>query len=319
VPPDLRKRLARAIVVGIVLIGLFVFFFVTPAHDPKPNGLPVAVAGPPAPTQPLVDRLEARDFDVERVADAAAAREKIEDRDAYGAFVPINGRPQLLVASGASVPVAQLLTDVGRSTGARAVLDVVPVDDDDPRGVTLNLLVLALVITSILSALVAVQMVPELRALGPRVAATLTAAVFGAFVAIGIVKAEDALPGPYLAEVAIVALAILGIALCSSGLIRLIGPAGTGVPFLLFLMLGNPASGLASAPELLPTPWYPLGAFLPPGALGDALRGTAYFDGAKIVGPLLVLAAYVALGVLLNLLASRRAERAGQAAAQTAR
>lgn len=305
----MRKRLARAVVVGVLLIGLFVFFFVTPAHDPEPNGLPVAVAGPPALTAPLVERLEARDFEVERVRSAGEARQKIEDREAYGAFVAIGGRPQLLVASAAGVPVAQLLTEVGRSTGARAVMDVVPVDDDDPRGVTLNLFVLALVITSILSALVAVQMVPELRSLGPRVAASATAAVLGAFVAIGIVKAEGALPGPYLAEVAIVTLGVLGIALSSSGLIRLIGPAGTGVPFLIFLMLGNPASGLASAPELLPTPWHPLGALLPPGALGSALRGTAYFDGAKIVGPLLVLAAYVVIGVLLNLLASRRAER----------
>src|SRR5688572_13137359 len=42
VAPDLRQRLIRAVVVGVVLIGLFVVFFVTPAHDPKPNGLPVA-------------------------------------------------------------------------------------------------------------------------------------------------------------------------------------------------------------------------------------------------------------------------------------
>ena len=314
-PPDARKRLVRAVVVGVVLVGLFVFFFVTPAHDPEPNGMPVAVVGPPAATGPLVQQLEARDFDVERVADAAEARDRIEDREVYGAFVAAGGRPQLLVASAASVPVSQLLTEVGRSTGTRAVVDVVPIDDDDPRGATLNVFVLALVITAILSALVAVQMVPELRSLGPRVAASVTAAVFGAFVGIGIVKAEGALPGPYLAEVAIVALAILGIALSSSGLIRLIGPAGTGLPFLIFLMLGNPASGLATAPELLPTPWHPLGAFLPPGALGDALRGTAYFDGTKIVAPLVVLAAYVVIGVLLNVLASRRAapERAHEA------
>jgi hypothetical protein len=189
------------------------------------------------------------------------------------------------------------------------VEDIKPIDPDDPRGVTLNLFVLALVITSILSALLAVQMVPGLRALGPRVVATVAVAVLGGFVAVGIVKAEGVLPGPFLVEVAIVALAILGLALSSSGLIRLIGPAGTGAPFLLFLMLGNPASGLAGAPELLPTPWYPLGMFLPPGALGDALRGTAYFGGAGVVGSLLVLAAYVALGLGLNVLASRRQTR----------
>ena len=309
-PADLRKRLARAVGVGVVLIGLFVFFFVTPAHDPEPNGLPVAVVGPSAAADALAGRLEARDFEVRRAASAAEARRQIDDRDAYGAFVLGPGSPRLLVASAAGVPVAQLLEGVARSAGVRAVEDVKRVDPDDPRGVTLNLLVLALVITSILTALVAIQIAPDLRALRPRLAATTGAAVLGALLAVGIVKAEGALPGSYLGEAAVVALAIFGIALTSSGLIRLIGPAGTGAPFLLFLMLGNPASGLASAPELLPTPWHPLGALLPPGALGSGLRGVAYFDGAKVIGPLLVLAAYIALGVLLNTVASRRADPA---------
>jgi hypothetical protein len=316
VPPEARKLLPRAVVVGVVLIGLFVFFFVTPAHDPKPNGLPVAVVAQPPSGDALAFQLERRDFDVIRVDSAEEARQKIEDREAYGAFIERPAPPRLLVASAAGVPVAQLLEDVARSARIRVVEDVKPIDGDDPRGVTLNLFVLALVITSILTALVAVQMVPGLTALGPRVVAASAAAVMGALVAVGIVKAEGVLPGPFLAEVAIVALAILGIALSSAGLIRLIGPAGTGAPFLLFLMLGNPASGLASAPELLPTPWYPLGMLLPPGALGDALRGTAYFDGAKIIGPLLVLLAYVGLGLLLNELASRRQTRSASANAK---
>lgn len=315
-PPDARKRLIRAVAVGVLLIGLFVFFFVTPAHDPQPNGLPVAVVGPPQATQAIAGRLEARDFDVTRLPGAAAARRQIEDRKVYGAFVVGGGPPRVLVASAAGVPVAQLLEGVGRAAGVRTVVDVKRIDPDDPRGVTLNVVVLALVLTAILSALVAVQSVPELRSLGPRVVAAAAVGILGGLVAVGILKAEGVLPGPFLAEVAIVALAVIGIALTSSGLIRLIGPAGTGVPFLLFLMLGNPASGVASAPELLPTPWHPLGAFLPPGALGSSLRGTAYFDGAKIALPLLVLAAYVVLGLLLNLLASRRAAR--QPAAEAA-
>jgi hypothetical protein len=306
VAPDLRQRLVRAVVVGVVLIGLFVFFFVTPAHDPNPNGLPVVVVGPPAATDPLTEELEGRDFDVEGAESEEAAQARIEDRDAYGAFV-LAPPPRVLVATAASVPAAELIEGVGQSAGVRTVVDVQPTDREDPRGATLNVLTLALVITSILTALVAVQMVPDLRALGPRVAASSAAAILGGLVAIGIVKAEGALPGPFVAEVAVVALAVLGIALSSAGLIRLLGPAGTGVPFLIFLMLGNPASGLASAPELLPTPWYPLGAFLPPGALGSALRNVAYFDGAKLLLPLLVLAAYVVIGVILNQIASKRA------------
>jgi hypothetical protein len=307
VPAYDPKLLVRAAAVGVVLIGLFVFFFITPAHDPKPNGLPIAVVGQPPSVDPLGSDLESRDFDVKRVATAAEAEQRIEDRDVYGAFVGEPGPPQLLVASGASVPAAELLEGIAEDAGITQVVDVRPTDPDDPRGVTINLLVLALVITSILTALVAVQMVPGLRALGPRVAGAAAAAVIGGLIALGVVKAEGALPGPLIAELAVVALAIFAVALCSAGIIRLIGPAGMGAPFLLFLMLGNPASGQASAPELLPTPWYPLGLFMPPGALGDGLRGVAYFDGAKVLLPVIVLVAWAALGVALNQLASRKA------------
>jgi hypothetical protein len=307
VPAYDPKLLVRAAAVGVVLIGLFIFFFITPAHDPKPNGLPVAVVGQSPSADELASRLESRDFEVERVATAEEAQQRIDDRDVYGAFVAEPAPPRLLVAGGASVPAADLLMGIAEEAGITQVVDVKPTDPDDPRGVTINLLVLALVITSILTALIAVQMVPGLRALGPRVAALAAAAVIGGLLALGIVKAEGALPGPLIPELGVVALAIFAVALCSAGIIRLIGPAGMGAPFLLFLMLGNPASGQASAPELLPTPWYPLGLFMPPGALGDGLRGVAYFDGAKVLLPVIVLVAWAALGVALNQLASQRA------------
>jgi hypothetical protein len=291
--------------VGVVLIAMFVFFSVTPAHDPAPNGLPVAVAGHSAASDSLASRLESQAFEVVRVADAGAAGKKIEDRDAYGAFVGGPGSQRLLVSTAASVSVARTLQGVASEAGARNVEDIKPIDPDDRRGVTLNVFVLALVVSSIIGALVAVQMVPRLR-LGRRVAASAAVALLGALVAVGILKAEGALPGSLLAEVGIVAFAILAIAISSAGLIRLTLPRGAMAPFLILLMLGNPASGLASAPELLPTPWYPLGMFFPPGALGSALRGAAYFDGAGVLGPMLVLAAYVAVGLGLNEFASRR-------------
>jgi hypothetical protein len=322
--PEIRKLVPRVVAVGVALIAMFVFFFVTPARAPAPNGLPVAVAGQSAASESLAARLESHDFEVVRVADAAAAREKIEDRDAYGAFVGEPESQRLLVASAASVPVAQLLQDVGRSAQVHSVQDVKPIDSDDPRGVTLNLFVLALVITSILTALMSIQLMPRLRALGPRLATFGAVAVIGALVAVGILKAEGALSGPFLAEAGVAAFAILAIAISSYGLIRLltrlIGPAGGMSPFLILLMLGNPASGLASAPEMLPTPWHPLGMFFPPGALGSALSGTAYFGGAGVVGPLLVLTGYGAVGLGLNQLASmREARSAGVEPAQPQR
>ena len=49
---------------------------------------------------------------------------------------------------------------------------------------------------------------------------------------------------------------------------------------LIALLLGNPLSGLTSAPELLPSGWGAFGQWLPQGANATLLRSTAFFDGA---------------------------------------
>jgi hypothetical protein len=65
------------------------------------------------------------------------------------------------------------------------------------------------------------------------------------------------------------------------------------------MLLGNPLSGLTSAPEMLPSGWGSLGQLLPPGAAGTALRSVSFFDGAGAGRPFLVLSAWIAFGLLL--------------------
>ena len=93
----------------------------------------------------------------------------------------------------------------------------------------------------------------------------------------------------------------------------MLGPAGLGVAALLFVVLGNPGSGNASAPELLPGFWRVAGQFLPPGAGGQALRDVAYFDGHALLIPAVVLAGWALFGAA-RLLIGRRARRPQPAA-----
>jgi hypothetical protein len=294
------------LVIAILLQATFVFFFVFPTHDPEPNGLQVGVVGAPDTAQAFAGRLEAESqgFDVTRYASEADARQAIEDRDSYGAFVI--GPARLLTAPAASFTVATLLEDIGRGVGVRRVVEVVPLDGDDPRGTTLNAFVLPLVITSILAGLIASQLVPDLR-LPLRLVALLGAgAVAGVIDMLIVGTAIGALPGAVAAQAALIALAFIGLALTTAGFIRLVGPLGTFAGFALFLMIGNPAAGLGTAPELLPSPWMEIGPLLPPGAVGSALRNVAYFDGTELLGPLLVLAAWSAAGIVLHALADRK-------------
>jgi hypothetical protein len=287
----------RAVVIAVALLATFIFFFVFPGHDPEPNHLPVGVVAGAA--------LEPGDrFEVHRYASEGEARTAILDREVYGALVR-RPAPKLLIARGASFQAAAVLEGVAaqaaRGGPPPPVEDLVPLDADDPRGTTINLTALPLSIVAILGAMLLVQLAPGLGG-AARLGFVALFALLGATAALLIVNvAIGALPGPFLGLVAVVAFAILATAAVAAGIIGLLGPPGIMVSFLVFLMLGNPASGAASAPELLPDPWRVFGQFMPGGAGATAVRNIAYFDGVALARPLLVLAAYTALGALLLL------------------
>jgi hypothetical protein len=290
------------VVGGVVLVALFSFFFVYPGHDPKPNHVPLGLVGPGAErTAASLERggrFEPRLYD-----DAADAREAILDREVYGAVVT-GARPSLLVASAASPQVAQLLQEAAARVPGQAdppVEDVRPLHDGDPRGTTINLVAIPLAVTSILGAMLLFNMAPALSP-GRRLALLAAFAVAGGLVSMLIVRvAMDALPGPYLGLAAVAALAIAATAFAATVIMRLAGPPGILLSFLVFLMLANPASGAASAPELLPDPWRVGGQFLPAGAGATGLRNVAYFDGAALTRPLVVLLVFVAASAALLL------------------
>jgi hypothetical protein len=108
----------------------------------------------------------------------------------------------------------------------------------------------------------------------------------------------------------VVGLALGSIALMLVGLHNVSGLPGLGSGAAVVLLLGNPLSGITSAPELLPEGWGTLGQLLPPGAAGTALRSTAFFDGAGSIAPLLVLSAWAVVGLALAMVpVGRRQEQ----------
>jgi hypothetical protein len=305
----------RAVPIVLAMLALqaaLVALFVVPGRAPEPHGLPVGVVGS-APALPAGDR-----FEVHRYADAGAAREAIREREVYGAIVPAEGR--VLVASAASPVVAQAVAELGAgASGARSganggagrtgngpgVEDVVPIASGDPRGAALNLLLLPLMIACFpLAAVLGRMRMPRARML----AALSGFAVLSGLVLTPLLRAMDALPGPYLAVSAVVALVVAAVGLATAGLFRVLGPAGLGLAAVLFVVLGNPGSGNATAPELLPGFWRVTGQLLPPGAGGQAIRDVAYFDGHALLVPALVLAAWALLGAALILIGRRARE-----------
>lgn len=310
-PPPWRPVVVAAL--GLTtLLTLLLAAFAWPPSEQEPRSLPVVLVGPGEAVTGVEQRLAAAAgddaFDLTIAADRDAAVEAIEHREAYGAIVVDATGTELLVATAASPAVAQLLTGAAESMAASApgaaapeVTDVVPTADGDPRGAVFSASALPLAIGGIMVG--AVTSI-ALRRTRDRLSAACLVGVLGGLAMAGVAQGGlDALGGGYLANAGVIALGILAVALPIIGLRHLVGPPGIALVALLVLLVGNPLSGVTSAPELLPLGR--LGQLLPPGAVGSALRGTSYFDGHGVAGPLVVLAAWAAAGLALALVPRR--------------
>ncbi|PSL06155.1 hypothetical protein CLV30_103310 [Haloactinopolyspora alba] len=303
-----------------VLIGVLMTAFVWPNSQIEPRDVPLAVAGPPEAAEQVEGRLaEAAPgaFEVEAVADEAAARAAIEDRDVYGAIVmDPAGTPTMLTASAASPAVARLLDGVAAQLAAAeqpdtgpapAVEDVVTLPDDDARGVGFNGGAFPMVIAGTAAG---AALVLTVSGVGRRLVGAASASVLGGLSAVLVMQAWlGVLGGDWWANAGVFALTIGAVSTTIIGLHSLIGVPGVGLGALIMVVLGNPLSGVTSAPEMLPSGWGALGQALPPGAGGTLLRSTSYFDGAAAGGPLLVLTAWIAGGLLLAALGAAVSRR----------
>ncbi|MEU1572488.1 ABC transporter permease [Streptomyces collinus] len=313
-----RNRHAIAVVVLVpVLAALALWAFAWPASRIAPRDLPLGVAGPPAAAAQVEKQLERHEgaFEIHRYADEAAARDAIKDRSVYGAVVVTRQGPELLTASAAGPVVAHFLQQaVGQQAAAGGAqvktVDVVPTPASDPRGAALSAAVLPLALAGIAAGAV----VTLLGLRGVRAALAL----LGASALVGVVAAGiahswlGALGGDWWAEAGVLALSTLGVGGAVAGLAALVGPAGTGIGAAVVMLIGNPFSGAASAPQMLPEPAGAIGQWLPPGAGTTLLRSVSSFDGAAATGPALTLAWWAVLGLGAVLLGgSLRARRTG--------
>ncbi|MFH8666642.1 ABC transporter permease [Streptomyces anulatus] len=304
-----NRRAVAVILLIPLMVTLALWAFAWPAARIAPRDLPVGVAGPASAAQQLQQRFDQRDgaFDVHRFDDEADARAAIEDRTVYGAVVVTPQGPHLLTASAASPVVSQLLREavtasVPEDTPVR-VTDVVAAPPGDPRGSALGASVLPLA----LAGMAAGAVVTLLGLRGARAAATL----IGAAALVGLAATAvahswlGALTGDWWTVAGVLALTVLAIGSAVAGLAALFGPRGIGLGALLMVLLGNPFSGVTSAPELLPEPVGAIGQWLPPGAGGSLLRSVAFFDGSAAGAAVLTLSLWTLFGLAAVLFARR--------------
>ncbi|MFD0366165.1 hypothetical protein ACFQZZ_32410 [Nocardia sp. GCM10030253] len=318
--PSRWPTVTRAVALLTAITGVLLVAFAWPSVRSSVHDVPIAVAGPAPAVAQIRTALEQRlpgGFEITEVADTADAEQLIRDRQVYGAIDLSNGTPQVILASAASTAVAQTLQNMATGLGQAgstpvAVRDLAALPAEDPRGAGLAAGALPLVMGGLLAAVLLIRLV---HGTGRRIAGALAFAVTGGLTVTAILQFWfGSLSGSYPANVGAVALTIAATSLTVLGLESMLGIAGIGIGAVAMMLIGNPLSGTATAPEMLPGWSGTLGQLLPPGAGGRLLRSTAFFDGRGATQAVTVLVAWIVLGAVLCLVGGLRASRAANSA-----
>jgi hypothetical protein len=301
--PDPDRRLLIALAGVLVLVFALVGSNVAANHAPKPHQLPVGVIGTPPVVGAEADSLGYRApgaYQIHAYTSLAAAKAAILHREVYGALRPAP-TPLLLVASAASPPVATLLqqafTAAAKAQGKTLVVrDLVPLPSSDSRGATTFSMLISLLVAGIIGSAV-IYLLGRHRPPPVRLAAMVALAVSAGLVATLVTNVLiGAFHGHFLAVWGVAALFVLAVGLPIVAFQVLVGAGGIAIGAVMFLVIGNPASGGSSAPVLLPGFWRALSQLLPPGAAITAMRDVVYFHGHGMTHALLVLGIYAILG-----------------------
>jgi hypothetical protein len=307
--PPTPKAIVLVLLPALVLTLAFAFSYVGAFHDPTPHQVPVAVVGPPKVASQL-DALPGDPLDARPASSRADALSQIDDRDVYGAYEAATNR--LFVASAANRATAVALeATFDRAAAAQGrpavrVTDVKPLPPKDPNGTALFYAVIAWVfggyIASTLIGLIGSPRSRSTQRAAARIGALAAHSVVAGILSVVVLRlCFGVFSGHVVALSAIAVLTIFASGAASAGIQAAIGEAGTALIILVFVILGNAASGGPFARPLLPGFWSTIGGVLPPGAGVDLSRSALFFDGERIAGAIFVLVGWAVLGVALAL------------------
>jgi len=303
------KAVTLVLVPALVLMLAFAFFYVGAFHEPTPHHVPLAVVGPPTVAAQL-NRLPGEPLDARQASSRNDALSQINDRKVYGAYEAATNR--LFVASAANRATAVALEEtfniVAAAQGRPAVrvTDVKPLPRADPNGTAAFYAVIAWMfggyIGSTLIGLIGSARSTSRKRAAARLGALAELSVVGGILSVVMLRASfGAFSGHVVAMCAIGALTIFSSGAATAGIQAAAGPAGTGFVILVFVILGNSASGGPFARPLLPGLWRTVGGVLPPGASVDLSRSALFLGGSRIAGPIIVLVVWAVLGTALAL------------------
>jgi hypothetical protein len=305
-----RHRLAavlRFTTPSLALAGLLtvvVVAFAWPTSQQAPREIPIAVTGSDdfvAQATQQLDRAGADGFEIRVAPNPQAAQELLRDNVVDGAFEQSDLGSTLVLAAAGRPAVANVLTEVHSrlSHERQSVTNGVPFPVDDPDSAVFAISGLP----TILGAVGVGIILTVLR--GSKVRRLLRIAIIAAVSGIALTLVENswlgAIGGHWWSAAGCYAVGVGAVLAAVNGLHNVFGRLGSLAAAVVIMLVGNPLSGATSAPELLPEGWATLGQILPPGALTSALRAVGFYGDHGASSPILVLGAWLIVGILLLL------------------
>ena len=304
------QAVVAPIVVGLVVLVALLGLIGTAIRDPKPHDVQVGLVGPDEAVTPLRSALDARapgTFDFTTYGSEGAARAALDRRDIDGAVI-LGPSPRIIVSGAAGDTVVTVITTVFSAAlgqaGPVAVEVVHPFAPGDAHGLILFFVILA----SLVSTLV-VQVVLVARGAAYRPAAWVsdTAVWAGLAGTVAVLTADWIVDGAYdqsvlAAMIGLVALTMFAAGAFIAGSARLLGPPGIGLSALIVVLVDLIASGGPAGSQVLPDVYRWMSPYAPAGQLDSALRGALYFGGEGVAMPVLVIAGWLVVGLVLFVL-----------------
>ncbi len=321
---------AALLVIAVLLLQFgFIVSYVGALHSPTPHRLSIGVVAPPHVSPQLVaalDQIPKEAVSARLIADKGAAVGQLKSQKLYATllFNPSGTQDTLLIASARGPSAAraaeQIVTGLDQAQGRTVqVQDVVPLAVGDANGLSSFYLVIGwcvggYLVASILGISAGARPANRNRAvLRALVLAfySIAAGIGGALITGPILHA---LPGGLLPLWGLGSLVVFAVGTVTMALECLFDVAGIGLAVLVFVVLGNPSAGGVFPPPMMPPFWQAIGPWLPNGAGTSVARSINYFDGTKVLMPLLLLAVWALVGLAVTMAAVSLRPRGGRPA-----
>ncbi|WP_291055663.1 ABC transporter permease [Herbiconiux sp.] len=318
-----------ALVVSL-LVSLFAALFVASYSlamgNPQPHDVPIGLVSQSVTADQLDANLEnvsGTSFVVQEFATSADAKEAIEQQQIYGAVVTADAgdgsttSPELYISTASGASVARLIEADAASIGAKlgitlTVTDLNPLAASDPGGLVLFYLALACTIIGFVGA-IQTRVNAGLTLAGELIWDVARAALVGLVVTLTAGPILGFESFPILPVWAVLSVTVFIAGAVYSFFRVVIGGRWALLPtWVLFILVSNPSSGGAVAPQLLPPFYEFMGRWMPTGATVRALRDLTYFPNAGHPEPYLVLGVWLLVATAAFVIARRIKYGAGR-------